>query len=62
MLVEGEVVKERKLVRPICFMCRAEGKEPHTWGASFKLIFVVCGFWLVHVKIQIPTSIMIFIA
>ena len=37
-LVEDELVrslKERKqVVQPICFLCRSEGKEPHTWGAT----------------------------
>ena len=36
-LVEDQLVhtlKERKqIVWPICFLCRSEGKEPHTWGA-----------------------------
>ena len=37
-LVEDELVrtlkKRKQVVRPICFLCRSEGKEPHTWGAT----------------------------
>ena len=37
-LVEDELVRDLKqrkeVVRPICCLCRTEGKEPHTWGAS----------------------------
>ena len=37
-LVEDELVRSLKetkqVVRPICFFCRSDGKEPHTWGAS----------------------------
>ena len=37
-LVEDQLVRDLKqrkqIVRPICFLCRADGKAPHTWGAS----------------------------
>jgi len=38
MLVEDDVVRDLKqqkqVVRPICFLCRSQGKEPTTWGAT----------------------------
>ena len=38
MLAEDELVRSLKdeyaVVRPICFLCRSDGKRPVTWGAS----------------------------
>ena len=38
MLVEDEYMQnlrsEYAVVRPICFLCRSDGKRPATWGAS----------------------------
>ena len=38
MLAEDELVRSLKdeyaVVRPICFLCRSDGKRPATWGAS----------------------------
>ena len=41
-LVEDEVVRDLKqrkqVVRPICFLCRSDGLEPHTWGATSNIL------------------------
>ena len=37
-LAEDDLVctlkQSKQVVGPICFICRSEGKEPHTWGAT----------------------------
>ena len=38
MLAEDELMRSLKdeyaVVRPICFLCRSDGKRPATWGPS----------------------------
>lgn len=38
MLTDDEFIRnlrqEYAIVRPICFLCRSDGKRPATWGAS----------------------------